>query len=145
MTESDLNNAGTQRDRRGHQYVDEIRKVIQRHGANASFETCLADLQSEHGVTIGMAKSTFYKHRQDLFPEGVAGRAVAEPDVPNSLRVTTPKPPEDYLGKLVRFGCAVESVGGVAVARRMLDAIDGLKQVLQGGNHAGGQNPGGED
>ena len=48
------------------------------------------------------------------------------PEPPN------PPSPVDYLGKLLRFGLAVEQVGGTANARRMLDALEQIQRAEGG-------------
>lgn len=52
------------------------------------------------------------------------------PPAPEAPRVKPPDPgPQDYLGRLVRFGMAVEAVGGIASAERMLTALKQLQEA----------------
>ena len=112
------------------------RELIQRLGPDVTSKR----YRDEAGADA-VSEPCFYALRAKLFgPRRVTVRA-PEPPTPvattEPARATIPdRPPTDdrpspvdYLGKLIRFGLAVEAAGGIESARRMLDALDQLKRA----------------
>ena len=107
-----------------------VREILERLGRGGTYEDVVAQWprDGKHGEPISEAR--FFQIRREMFPPA----ATSAPTATTAVIPDRPEPaaPVDYLGKLLRFGLAVEAVGGIANARRMLDALEQLPR-MEGG------------
>ena len=115
------------------------RRVMSELGEGADLVAVNDRLRQAGNSGDCISKGTWYKLRRQLWPHlgygkrGEDGEPAGEgepvPVCEPSPFTLAPAPPADadWLSKLVRFGLAVEAVGGVAVARRWLDALEQIE------------------
>lgn len=121
-----MNKAFSAEDKR--RLIDAIREI----GADESGITVRRRLKAEFGIDV--SEPTVYKYlrlaKQEVSPvpvhetNGHAGHVLPD-DRP------APADQLDYLSKLVRFASAVEAVGGIDVAQRLLDSLKQMKGALR--------------